>query len=106
MPESTSKLFKQIGSFFVLGTLVFNVVDATATMWVVSKGLAEEANPLLDWALQKHPLWFIGVKTSMVSAGTYILWRWRTYYLALCGAYSLFVIYWSLLLWFWFGVYG
>ena len=106
MPQYKSKHLKLLSSFFVLGTLVFNVIAASATVWVVSKGLAVEANPLLDWALQRNPLWFVGVKTALVSTGTYILWRWRSYVLAICGAYALFVIYWSLLLWFWFGVFG
>jgi hypothetical protein len=99
-----SKVLKKLTVFFLISTLLFNVFDATATIWVVTRGLAEEANPLLVGPLQTSPLLFIAIKTILAGGGTYLMWRRRDHMIVVLGAYIVFTVYWSLVLWFWFGV--
>lgn len=96
-----SKFLKSLATFFIIATLVFNVFDASATLWVVAKGLAVEANPLLQGPMESGPLPFVAVKTSLVGLGSYLMWRRRDHLIVVTGGYVCFVVYWSLVCWFW-----
>ena len=101
-----SRLLRRLAEFFIIATLVFNVIDASATLWAVSNGLAEEANPLLQMPLETGPIAFIAVKSALAGLGSYLMWRRRDHLIVVCGAYVCFVVYWSLVGWFWLSLYG
>jgi glucan phosphoethanolaminetransferase (alkaline phosphatase superfamily) len=66
-------------------------------VWV-STGHAIEGNPLL-WDLPEHfPLTFVTVKTSLVSLGTLLLWRYRARPLSVVALFVAFLAYYFLLL--------
>ena len=56
-----SRFLKKLAVFFLVAILVFNVIDALATLWVVHQGLAIEANPFLQAPMETGPLAFIAV---------------------------------------------
>jgi hypothetical protein len=69
--------------------LVFNLIDGMLTLAAVHAGAATEANPLLAGVLDQGAVWFIAVKTTLVSLGVLLLWLRRERILAaggLCGA--------------------
>jgi hypothetical protein len=74
-------------------TLVFNLVDAIVTLWVVSSGIATEANPLMARALERGPVAFAICKLGVVSLGVLVLWRERARRLAVVGAVAVFAVY-------------
>lgn len=96
-----SKFLKALAGFLLLGTLLFNVADASLTLWVVAEGIAVEANPLLQGPMETGPLAFIAVKSGLAGGGVYLMWRRRDHLIVVTGAYVCFVVYWSLVLWFW-----
>ncbi len=53
----------------------FNLLDAYFTMKWISAGIATEANPMMAYALEKGPEWFVLSKVVLVSGGCFILWR-------------------------------
>jgi len=82
----------------VKATIVLNVLDACLTMYWISIGAATEANPILDYALQ-HGVWaFAVVKMSLVTVGTYLLWRFRERHTAVIGIFVAFAAYYFILL--------
>jgi hypothetical protein len=87
---------------FIVATLVLNVIDATGTVLVLEKGLALEANPILQAAYEWGGIVaLVAVKSILVASGSFILWRYRGRLAARLGAYVCFVTYWALVLWFW-----
>lgn len=82
----------------VKAVLVLNVIDAVLTVLWVSDQAALEANPFLFELPQTHPLEFVLVKTSLVSGGTYLLWRHRNRATAVIAIFVAFLAYYSLLL--------
>lgn len=52
-----------------------NLLDAYFTLKWVMAGQATEANPLMAYALEQGPMWFIVAKIVLVSGGCFILWR-------------------------------
>lgn len=84
----------------VLGvTLILNLVDLIATLIFVKLGYAEEANPLMAGLLELGAPVFAAGKLAIVSAGVYVLWRYRDRVLARVGsvvvsvAYGLLTVY-------------
>lgn len=63
----------------ILGSavLVLNLVDAMFTLVYTQAGLATEANPLMNQALQVSPVLFVAAKLALVSLGVLLLWRLR-----------------------------
>ena len=101
-----SRFLKKLAVFFLVAILVFNVIDALATLWVVHQGLAIEANPFLQAPMETGPLAFIAVKASLAGLGTYLMWRKRDHIIVLCGAYVCFVVYGALVVWFWMSLFS
>lgn len=78
----------------ILGaTLVLNLVDLCATIVFVKLGYAEEANPLMAALLDLGPPVFAAVKLAIVSAGVYVLWRYRRFVLARVGSVAVGIAY-------------
>ena len=64
-----------------------NIVDASLTWHWVSSGVAEELNPIMDYALQTSPFLFFGSKIILTGLGCLLLWRLREHRMArICGA--------------------
>jgi|ETNmetMinimDraft_25_1059894.scaffolds.fasta_scaffold103559_1 hypothetical protein len=57
--------------------LWLNLVDALCTLTWLQMGLATEANPIMNWALQMGPAVFILSKVSLVCLAAALLWRHR-----------------------------
>jgi hypothetical protein len=57
--------------------LWLNLVDALGTLTWLQLGLATEANPVMNWALQLGPSVFILSKVALVCLAVTLLWRYR-----------------------------
>ena len=79
--------------------LILNVIDAVMTVVWISDRAATEANPLLYQLPQTHPVLFVLVKTSVVSGGSFLLWRHRDRPLAVVSIFVAFLAYYFLLAW-------
>ncbi len=66
-------------------------------LWI-SNGLAVEANPLLGDLVDRHPVAFACAKLTLVSLGTWLLWRRRREPLAVVAVFIAFLAYYLLLL--------
>jgi len=73
--------------------LVMNLIDAFATMAWVELKFAEEANPLMAWALEYDIRVFILVKVSLVILGVLLLWRLRSYRITRILTVPVFLLY-------------
>jgi len=82
-------------------TLIFNVIDACASVVLISFGDVQEVNLLMDSALSWGAIPFVMTKTALVAGGTYILWKHHYSPLAQVGAYASFMMYWTLTWQFW-----
>jgi hypothetical protein len=84
----------QAGLFYLAAAiLIFNLIDGIMTLAVVSAGAADEANPLMSVSLGWGSVWFIVVKTSLVSAGVWLLWQRRQRRLAHAALIGLAALY-------------
>ena len=59
-----------------------NAVDAFATLYWVTNGIATEANPIMYEWLNLGPLAFLSVKLTLVTLGVSLLWAFRDYALS------------------------
>ena len=59
--------------------LWLNLLDAACTLVWLQMGLATEANPIMNWALQLGPAAFILSKVGLVSLAVVMLWRHRQF---------------------------
>ena len=82
----------------VLCVFVLNALDAVFTLNWVWAGKAEEANPLIADLVYHQPLVFIGVKLTLVALGSWLLWRLRRHPGAVVAIFSVFLVYYWLLL--------
>lgn len=78
--------------------LLLNLLDAIFTLFWVEVGLAVEGNVLLRTAVEEHPIVFVMIKISLVSLGTFLLWKRRHHALAVVGLFVIFMVYYYLLL--------
>jgi len=78
--------------------LTLNLLDAIFTLIWINSGLAREANPLLEQIVQEHPLGFAIAKLGLVTAGSWLLWRYRSRPLAVVGIFVAFLVYYLILL--------
>jgi len=58
--------------------LWLNLVDAVGTITWLHMGLATEANPIMNWAIQAGPGVFVVSKVSLVCLAVALLWRHRS----------------------------
>ena len=85
---------KKIGSHNKLATLLsfliaLNVFDAIMTLIWTHYSIAEEANPLMLYLLEIHPVLFLFIKITLVFLGVGLLWRMRQFKPVLYTAYFL-----------------
>ena len=78
--------------------LALNLLDAMFTLVWINAGLAREANPLLAEIVRDHPVVFAVVKLGLVAGGSLLLWRYRSRPLAVVGIFTVFLVYYLLLL--------
>ena len=55
------------------GVLILNLVDALFTLTYLQLHLAEEANPLMSFAYEGSPVWFVAAKLGLVQLGLLVL---------------------------------
>ena len=82
----------------VKAVIVLNLLDLLFTLVWVGAGHAEEANLLLVNLVREHPVAFVLTKISLVSLGSYLLWKYRAHALAVVGIFSIFMVYYFVLL--------
>ncbi len=82
----------------VKAVIVLNLLDLLFTLIWVGAGHAEEANLLLVSLVREHPVAFVLTKISLVSLGSYLLWKYRAHALAVIGIFSIFMVYYFVLL--------
>lgn len=66
---------------YVLGLkaiICLNLIDAIFTLAWVEGGLAEEANPLMEYLLSESPALFMCYKIFLVHLCVWLLWRLRS----------------------------
>lgn len=78
--------------------VILNLLDAVFTLAYTSSGLATEANPFMNEALEAGPLAFMVAKLSLVSLAVLLLWRLRSRRMAVAGLLGATVTYTTLLL--------
>ncbi len=65
--------------FGILAVLlnILNVLDTFLTIHWVTNGIAEEANPLMDYLIELSPLLFAVTKIALVGMGSFLLYRYK-----------------------------
>lgn len=53
--------------------LLLNLLDGLFTLTFLQLGVAREANPIMRWAYEQHPMVFMGLKLLVVSLGVFVL---------------------------------
>ena len=82
----------------VKAVIVLNLLDILFTLAWVGFGHVEEANLLLVALVRDHPVLFVLTKISLVSLGSFLLWKHRGHPLAVIGIFLVFGLYYYLLL--------
>ncbi len=77
---------------------ILNLLDAVFTLFWVSTGLAKETNVLLQNLVSEDPVLFVVVKISLVSLGSFLLWRRRRRPVAVIALIFVFMVYYYVLL--------
>jgi hypothetical protein len=72
---------------------LLNLVDGLFTIGWVLTHRAVETNPLMDYLLQIHPVFFISVKIALVQLGALVLWFHRFRRLVFVSASLAVVVY-------------
>lgn len=78
--------------------ILLNLVDALFTMTWLDLGLATEANPLMEVLTAWGPVPFVLGKVLLVSLGCLLLWRRRQHPLAVVGIFTIFLIYYAIII--------
>ena len=84
----------------LLLVFLFNVLDASLTSYVITAGLATEANPLMGAILEHGIVPFVVCKLSLVIMSIVVLWKFRFKKIARYGTLLCFAVYSWLLLYF------
>ncbi|MFQ6024352.1 MAG: DUF5658 family protein [Acidiferrobacterales bacterium] len=82
----------------VKAVIVLNLLDIVFTLVWVGAGRAQETNLLLNNLVANHPIMFALVKIGLVSLGSFLLWKHRGHPFAVVGIFSIFVVYYFVLL--------
>jgi hypothetical protein len=84
--------------------VAFNVIDAVATWYVLTNGIAFEYNPIVRVAFEYHPLSIFLIKTVLLVAIAYLLAEsankshkllWPTIVYGLISAYQVAFFIWN-----------
>lgn len=94
---------KKIVAFHLDKALLFlfslNLLDALFTIFWISIGMAEEANPLMEIVLSLGPAVFLSIKLTLVSLGSALLWRLKHKGFAIVSVLSLLIVYCMITCW-------
>ncbi len=82
----------------IVAVVVLNILDLLFTLVWSQLGLMRESNVLMQQLLDVRPLLFVLVKIVLVSLGLFLLWRYRSHPFAVIGLFSIFTVYYSVLL--------
>ena len=63
--------------WLAIALVLGNLLDAVFTCALLELRLVDEANPIMRWAWDGSPLWFIVIKVASVQVGLQLLWRRR-----------------------------
>jgi len=83
-PESRNYYVDWVDGHFrtlIVSIAAFIMIDTFCTLYIVSQG-GSEANPVMDWVLQKGMGWFIGTKVTAAILGVFLLAIHRHFLLA------------------------
>lgn len=92
---STQDIIFQLMLAFVL---VFNILDGAATIFVVGIEKAYEANPIMAFLLNIHPIVFMIGKLFLVSTGVLLMWKHRSFFVSKFGIVLIFLVYYGLMI--------
>ena len=89
---------EKITKFLVWMTMIFNVIDIFITVRFIKYGKHDESNPFMKLFLDMDGVMpFIFIKSFLICAGCYFLYRYRGKLMAQIGAYLCFSFYWALI---------
>ena len=71
-------LFTRYFGFLIVLLNFLNIFDTFATLHWVGNGIAEEANPLMDYLISESSFLFAATKIILVGLGTYLLYRYKS----------------------------
>jgi len=80
--------------------IIFNLIDLSATLWLLEKGLAIESNPFMQETLDLGTGFFITIKLFLVFGGVYILRKNKNRKAAKVAIWGAFITYSILMLYF------
>lgn len=80
--------------------IIFNLIDLSATLWLIENGLAIEANPFMKETMDMGTEFFIFIKLFLVIGGLYILKKNKNRKAAKVAIWSAFVTYFLLMIYF------
>ena len=87
------KLSQRAFGYLLFLLILFNFIDAFATLHWVTEGYAYELNPFMaDW-MQISIEWFLFIKIFFVLIASFILWRARREKLAHLLVFLVFLLY-------------
>lgn len=82
----------------IVAVVVLNILDLLFTLAWSQLGLMRETNILMEQLLYVRPVLFALVKIVLVSLSLILLWRYRRHPFAVVGLFSVFTVYYSVLL--------
>jgi hypothetical protein len=82
----------------IKSVIVLNLLDIVFTLFWVRAGRAQELNVLLYNLVMYQPVGFAVAKISLVSLGSFLLWKHRGHPLAAVGIFVIFMVYYLVLL--------
>jgi len=73
--------------------ILLNLIDAFATLYWVSNGIALEANPIMETLLTIGPIPFLFIKLFLVFCGCWLFWIHRKHNLTKISIFILLFVY-------------
>jgi len=95
--ELSHNFFNEL-KLVIFSVFILNVLDGVLTIISVSTGNALEANPLMAYLIDYHPVLFMICKLLLVYLGSVILWRFRKNMLAIFSIFAIFLVYYITIL--------
>ena len=94
---------EKVFRFFIVATMLFNVIDIVVTVNVIKYGKFDESNPFMKMFLNMDGVMpFILMKTLLICGGLYLIYKKRDKIIAQLGAYLCFCFYWALIVQFYY----
>lgn len=82
----------------IITVFMLNVLDAVLTLIWIWQGKATEGNPFIADLVHNQPGLFVAAKLGLVGLGSALLWRLRHHASAVVAIFSMFLVYYLLLL--------